>query len=88
MRRGLACLAIVLLARMPQGSEAAGLAAVKLLPGYRCALLRITDAQAHDPGFSVPILASPNTGALVLNSGSSPVIVHAPRSRWTAISRC
>ncbi|MGI4795381.1 MAG: hypothetical protein ACRYG8_15165 [Janthinobacterium lividum] len=53
MMKGVACLSIALLAATPQRGVAAWLTAVKPLPDYKCAILNITDAQAHDQAFTV-----------------------------------
>lgn len=81
MMKGIACLSIVLLAGTPQRVMAAWLTAVKPLPGYKCAILDITDAQAQDPAFSIPILTRPDAKAPVLSGAAGLVIVHAPEVR-------
>lgn len=76
--KGVACLSIALLAATPQWGTAAWLTAVKPLPDYKCAILDITDAQAHDPAFTVPILTRPDARAPVLNNAAGLVIAHTP----------
>lgn len=54
---------------------------MKPLPDYKCEILDITDAQAHDPAFSIPILTRPDARAPVLSGAAGLVIVHAPEIR-------
>ena len=53
-------------------------AAVAPLPDYECRVLDITDAQAHDPAFSMPVLTRPEIDAPVLGGANGIVLVHIP----------
>lgn len=57
---------------------AQGLTAVAPLPDYECRLLDITDAQANDPAFSVPVLARPMMDAPEAGIAGGIVFVHIP----------
>ncbi len=80
MRRA-ACLSLAFLGGLSQQAMAAGLTAVAPLPDYRCEILDITTAQAHDPAFDIPILTRPDAKASRLTGAAGLVIVHVPEIR-------
>lgn len=73
-----ACLSLLVLGSVPHWAMAQGLTAVAPLADYECRVLDITDAQAHDPAFSISVLTRPAIDASVLGIASGIVIVHTP----------
>lgn len=71
-----ACLSLLVLGGVSHRAMAQ--AAVAPLPGYECRVLDITDAQAHDPAFGMPVLTRPAIDAPVLGNASGIVLVHTP----------
>ena len=71
-----ACLLLLVLGGVPHRAMAQ--VAVAPLPDYECRVLDITDAQAHDPAFSMPVLTRPEIDAAVLGAAGGIVIVHTP----------
>lgn len=49
------------------------------IPGYTCMSLNITDAQAHDFNFEVPIRITPNNSSQVIEVASGTFPVRMPR---------
>lgn len=49
------------------------------IPGYSCMGLNITDAQAHDFNFEVPIRITPNNNSQVLEVASGTFPMRMPR---------
>lgn len=49
------------------------------IPGYVCMGLNITDAQAHDFNFEVPIRSEPNSKSPVLQTAAGVLAMRAPR---------
>ena len=71
-----ACLSLLVLGSVPHRTMAQ--TAVASLPGYECRVLDITDAQAHDPAFSISVLTRPAIDAPVLGNASGIVLMHTP----------
>lgn len=49
------------------------------IPGYVCMGLKITDAQAHDFNFEVPIRLEPNSKSQVVQTAAGVLAMRSPR---------
>ena len=63
---------------MAHGAAFAEVTVSKVIPGYRCMSLNLTDAQMADPSIMVEIKSSPNASAPNVGTASALVITSAP----------
>lgn len=71
--------ALALVVAFPFATQAAPRTVTAHLPGLSCMSLRVSDQQAMDPTFVVPLHAQPSSAAPSIGRASSIVIVRSPQ---------